>query len=144
MGYTLYLLLLIFCRISMSCSLGLSHRSDISACLLSQTGVFLTSRPTEDGVETSKDKLEPSDTIRVRIWRALASGEELSLRQLGSAVGERRQGELRSHLKHVEIQAQTLRNKSVEWRVRRGLDPATSSLRLVTRQQKKDIFVRLK
>ena len=61
------------------------------------------------------------DTIRVRIWRALAGGDELSLSQLGQAVGERRLGELRSHLGHVERQAKTLRNKSDEWKVRRGL-----------------------
>jgi len=30
-------------------------------------------------------------------------------------------GELRSHLVHVERQAKTLRNKSDEWRIRRGL-----------------------
>ena len=30
------------------------------------------------------------DTIRVKIWRALASGDELSLSELGNAVGERR------------------------------------------------------
>mmetsp|Transcript_18980 Transcript_18980/g.54688 ORF Transcript_18980/g.54688 Transcript_18980/m.54688 type:complete len:186 (-) Transcript_18980:91-648(-) len=61
------------------------------------------------------------DTIRVKIWRALASGDELSLSELGNAVGERRLGELRSHLVHVERQAKTLRNKSDEWRIRRGL-----------------------
>ena len=33
----------------------------------------------------------------------------------------RRMGELRSHLVHVERQAKTLRNKSDEWRIRRGL-----------------------
>lgn len=65
----------------------------------------------EDGAET--------DTVRVRIWKALASGDEWSIRDLGAAVGERRQGELRAHLKHVEKQAQTLRNKSMAWRERR-------------------------
>jgi hypothetical protein len=68
---------------------------------------------------------EAEDTIRVRIWRALASGDELSLSQLGRAVGERRLSELRSHLQHVERQAKTLRNKSDEWKVRRGLIPSS-------------------
>jgi len=84
------------------------------------------------------------DTVRVRIWQALASGDEMSLRQLGVAVGERRQGELRSHLRHVEKQAQTMRNKSTEWRKRRGLDPTVSKARLVQRQTKNDIFVQFK
>ena len=97
------------------------------------------------------------DTIRVRIWRALASGDELSLSKLGQAVGERRLGELRSHLVHVERQAKTLRNKSVDWKVRRGLisnkqssdnDPSPfaskAKVRLKTRKGKKnEVLVRL-
>lgn len=64
------------------------------------------------------------DTIRVRIWRVLASGEEISLSDLSKAVGcAVRKGELRSHLSHVEKQAKTLKNKSSEWRIRRGLLP---------------------
>ena len=90
------------------------------------------------------DAGEPTDTIRVRIWRALASGEELSMKDLGAAVGERRQGELRAHLKHVEKQAQTLRNKSIRWRERRGLDPNTGKVCLVTRTKQKEVFLRLK
>lgn len=61
------------------------------------------------------------DTIRVRIWRELASGKEMTLKQLGVAVGERRIGELKSHLVHVEKQSKTLTNKSIQWRQRRGL-----------------------
>jgi len=61
------------------------------------------------------------DTIRVRIWRALASGEELSLKELGAIVGERRLGELKSHLTHVEKQAKTIKNKKDQWKERRGL-----------------------
>ena len=90
------------------------------------------------------------DTIRVRIWRALADGEELSLSKLSDAVGERRRGELRSHLVHVERQAKTLLNKSDEWRMRRGLPPASEgassrrTIRLRMRQgAKNEIFVRL-
>ena len=97
------------------------------------------------------------DTIRVRIWRALAGGDELSLSQLGQAVGERRLGELRSHLSHVERQSKTLRNKSDDWKVRRGLLPDAQSndddpspfaskakVRLRTRKGKKnEILVKL-
>jgi len=89
------------------------------------------------------------DTIRVRIWRALADGEELSLSKLSNAVGERRRGELRSHLAHVERQAKTLRNKSDEWRIRRGLPPASKGVtskrvRLKIRKgTKNEMFVRL-
>jgi hypothetical protein len=101
------------------------------------------------------------DTIRVRIWQALADGTELSLSQLGSRVGERRFGDLKSHLTHVEKQAKTLSNKSDEWRARRGLlllnnnntncttQPSSSKrnnkLRLKWRRGKKanEIYVRL-
>ncbi|KAL7499270.1 hypothetical protein ACHAWT_006891 [Skeletonema menzelii] len=75
----------------------------------------------------SSDSDEQLDTIRVRIWRQLADGKELSLSELSNAVGERRLGELRSHLTHVEKQAKTIRNKSNEWRVRRGLSPAVGN-----------------
>ena len=62
------------------------------------------------------------DTVRVRIWKALASADkELSLKQLGAIVGERHLGELKSHLVHVEKQAKTFGNKSREWKERRGL-----------------------
>ena len=70
--------------------------------------------PDIDHAETEKD------TIRVRIWRVLAFGDEVSMTQLCKRVGERR-GDVRSHLKHVERQAKTIRNKSNEWRMRRGL-----------------------
>ena len=111
------------------------HRPEVrpSISLWAEGSAF---QPSGDG--------EPTDTVRVRIWRALASGEELSMRELGAAVGERRQGELRAHLKHVEKQAQTLRNKSIRWRERRGLDPDTCRARLVTRTKQKEIFLRLK
>mmetsp|Transcript_26441 Transcript_26441/g.40958 ORF Transcript_26441/g.40958 Transcript_26441/m.40958 type:complete len:203 (+) Transcript_26441:30-638(+) len=98
------------------------------------------------------------DTIRVRIWRELASGEEVSLKQLGTAVGERRMGELKSHLAHVERQSKTLVNKSVQWRQRRGLlSPGnsnfdetkemrrTNKLRIITRKGRQNqVFVQLK
>lgn len=64
-----------------------------------------------------------NDTIRIRIWKALysANGSEISLQQLGNMVGERNMGDLNSHLTHVERQAKTIRNKSDEWKKRRGL-----------------------
>lgn len=97
------------------------------------------------------------DTIRVRIWRALACGDELSMTQLSKKVGERNRGNLRSHLVHVERQAKTIRNKSIEWRARRGLpSPAEmgggrgvgaggpKKLRLKTRRgAKNEVFIRL-
>ncbi len=92
-----------------------------------------------------------TDTIRVRIWKALASGEELSLKELGSIVGERKLGDLKDHLSHVEKQAKTLKNKSNEWRERRGLitvygrnNRKVEKLRLIIRRGKKNIvYVRL-
>lgn len=99
---------------------------------------------------------EPTkDTIRVRIWRALASGDELSMTQLSKQVRERR-GDVRSHLTHVERQAKTIRNKSNEWRIRRGLAPlgdmdssgsangGVKKLRLKKRKgAKNELFIRL-
>eukprot|EP00978_Attheya_sp_CCMP212_P026306 scaffold86274_cov53-Attheya_sp.AAC.6 len=113
----------------------------------------------DDGEE---EEVGGQDTIRVRIWQALADGTELSLSQLGSRVGERRFGDLKSHLMHVEKQAKTLSNKSDEWRARRGLlllnnnnnttSPSsslsfkrTNKLRLKWRRGKKpnELYVRL-
>ena len=96
-------------------------------------------------VSNDDDETE-RDTIRVRIWRALASGEEISLRKLGQVVGERK--DLNSHLVHVERQAKTLKNKSNEWRARRGLQTTESSknnkLRLIRRRgTKNEVYVRL-
>ena len=86
------------------------------------------------------------DTIRVRIWQALASGEELSLAALSRAVGVRSFGDLRAHLRHVERQACTLSTKSGTWRRRRGL-PAESArtkrLRLQKRYVKKAVYYKL-
>jgi hypothetical protein len=67
------------------------------------------------------EEREPEDTIRVRIWKALATADkEISLKQLGSMIGERHLGDLKSHLAHVEKQAKTFGNKSKEWKERRG------------------------
>ncbi len=90
---------------------------------------------------------EGRDTIRVRIWKALVSsscnGEELSIRQLGSLVGERRLGDLKSHLVHVEKQAKTVGNKSKEWKQRRGLEEATTKAKIVKRMVKGVQFIKL-
>mmetsp|Transcript_3636 Transcript_3636/g.4127 ORF Transcript_3636/g.4127 Transcript_3636/m.4127 type:complete len:165 (-) Transcript_3636:172-666(-) len=91
---------------------------------------------------------EERDTIRVRIWKALASGKELSLKQLGAVVGEGQQGDLRAHLVHVEKQAKTLKNKNVDWRKRRGLPTTnvkkTNKLRIKIRKEgKNDVYIRL-
>ncbi|VEU42675.1 unnamed protein product [Pseudo-nitzschia multistriata] len=89
---------------------------------------------------------DADDTIRVRIWRALSSkfGEEVSLKELGAMVGERRMGELRSHLQHVEKQSRTLRNKSAEWKERRGLTGTKferdSKIRIQIRRGKKNML----
>lgn len=113
---------------------------------------------------TTTDK-DNNDTIRVRIWRVLATGQEYSLTQLGAAVGERRLGELQAHLQHVAKQAKTVGNKKDSWKQRRGLllssndthddnEKGSSSPkktrttnwnrpRLVTRQQGNQAFVRL-
>ena len=73
--------------------------------------------------EKSNHSIEPQDTIRVRIWKALsqAQSKEMSLQQLGAIVGERKIGDLKSHLVHVEKQAKTFGNKSKDWKKRRGL-----------------------
>jgi len=96
----------------------------------------------------------PQDTVRVRIWRVLAErlykkDGEITVKQLGTAVGERRLGELKAHLKHVEKQAQTLQNKSHEWKQRRGLvlgeNKNLKKLRLKQRKDTKynEIYIKL-
>jgi hypothetical protein len=63
--------------------------------------------------------------------------KEMSLRQLGSAVGERNIGDLKSHLLHVEKQAKTIGNKSDEWKIRRGLCPKVRKVKLTSRRSEK-------
>ena len=99
----------------------------VSACYLSGSG----DQDQEDDISnitnnnTNTQLNEEKDTIRVRIWKALASskGDEISLTQLCKLIGVRNKGDVRSHLIHVERQAKTIQNKSNEWRVRRGLLP---------------------
>lgn len=109
---------------------------------------FLKSKKEDEDVAPSEEG--ELDTVRVRIWRQLADGKELSLAQLSNAVGERKLGNLRSHLTHVEKQAKTIRNKSDEWRMRRGLSPVGSEagsprqMKLKFRKGKKnEMFVRI-
>jgi hypothetical protein len=84
--------------------------------------VLQTLKGQSSNKENEQDEDDPVDTVRVRIWKALASADkELSLKQLGAIVGERHLGELKSHLVHVEKQAKTFGNKSREWKERRGL-----------------------
>ena len=99
-------------------------------------------------IEKEEVKGEELDTIRVRIWRTLSSGEEMTLKQLGIAVGERRLGDLKSHLVHVEKQAKTLKNKNTEWKERRGLSQIDTKklnkMRIKMRKGgKNDVFIRL-
>ena len=96
------------------------HAHQASPCRQRATGTNTRVAGGNQHAEDSSHE-EEEDTIRVKIWRALASGEEMRLSELGNTVGERRMGELRSHLVHVERQAKTLRNKSDEWRIRRGI-----------------------
>jgi len=90
----------------------------------------------EDEVENEEEEkeTEEDDTIRVQIWRVLAiawtlkDGEWTSLKELAKAIGNNNSNnnsnnakDLRYHLKHVARQAETIQNKSNQWRKRRGL-----------------------
>lgn len=121
-----------------------------------QWPIFATTDPDEcNGVfESAAESIveeEDTDTVRVRIWRALASssGEEITLKQLGGMVGERRLGELKSHLQHVTKQAKTLKNKNIKWRDRRGLSTYYDTKRIdklrirIRRGKNNDVHVRL-
>jgi hypothetical protein len=90
---------------------------------------------------------EPDDTVRVRLWRALADGTERSLAELATTLGETR-SDLRFHLTHVEKQAKTLQNKSPEWRERRGFsnNGSSSKIRLTKRiggGKRKEVFYKI-
>jgi len=80
-----------------------------------------TKKEEDDDDDDENDDIQ-EDTIRVRIWQALSTGEEKSITALAKAVGQSRQiSELKSHLIHVEKQAKTISNKSMGWKERRGL-----------------------
>ena len=59
-------------------------------------------------------------TSRIRLWRALASGDAHTIGTLAQAAGIS-SGEARHHLEHVMKQARTLKNKSTEWRAMRAI-----------------------
>ena len=94
-------------------------------------------------------EVDPEDTVRVRIWRALSEspGKELTMKELGTKVGERRPSELWSHLKHVQKQSQTIQNKSSDWKERRGLSASKKDLvrwRVqIRRGRKSEIYIKL-
>lgn len=135
----------------LACSLT-SSAANMSICYRSRVAAFLLVPFTSsycrrrllfslaDENEITPPSEDEQDTTRVRIWRALASRKELTLKQLGAAVGERRQGDLKAHLQHVEKQAKTLKNKNAEWRERRGLSATdtkkVNKLRIKTRRGK--------
>jgi hypothetical protein len=135
------------CRALIATSIANRHAcfssSDAASFQISGRATILAFGVSCDDGDTSEEENE--DTVRVRIWRALASGDEFSLNQLGSIVGERK--DLKSHLVHVEKQAKTLKNKSNEWRERRGLSITDSKqinkLRVIKRLDRKEIHVRL-
>ena len=105
--------------------------------------VAASARADVPAAATPGDGDEERDTVRVRIWRVLASGEEVSLARLSKLLGVPR-GDVASHLVHVEKQARTLQNKKDDWRARRGLPPGARALRLKQRRgPKKEVLVRL-
>ena len=131
-------------------------KTKVVQCRLHQVSIFLSKRIHHDTNQTlNKDADEENqkqqqsdedfDTIRVRIWRILSSGEEISVTQLSKQLGESR-SDVRSHLKHVERQAKTIRNKSNEWRVRRGLSPVASPKKMQLKKRrgaKNEVFIKL-
>ena len=100
----------------------------------------------EDEDEPNSNNTQPEfNTIRVRIWRVLSSGDEISITQLSKQLGESK-GDVRSHLKHVERQAKTIRNKSDEWRARRGLSSSGVPKKVQLKKRrgaKNEVFIRL-
>lgn len=122
-----------------------------NCCIVLRQKVPLSLQPQSSSQNDVDNNEEISDTVRVRIWKALAPGDELTLKKLGSIVGERQLGDLKDHLSHVEKQAKTLKNKSNEWKERRGLvaiygdnNRKIEKLRLIKRRGKKNIvYIRL-
>lgn len=126
---------------------GDSYHHQQSQFVNNRSRIFLSKNNHNDVNDNEYEDDKGDDTIRVRIWRALANGEEITLKTLGSIVGERQMGDLKHHLSHVEKQAKTLQNKSDVWKERRGLDytsPKINKLRLIQRKGKKNsIYVKL-
>ena len=112
--------------------------------------IILAAADKRNQVGNTIPESDPEDTVRVRIWRVLAAspGEEMTLKELGTKVGERRTGELRNHLQHVKKQSETLQNKKKEWKQRRGLPLSdtkrTDKLRVrIRRGQKNEVYIKL-
>lgn len=112
------------------CGTGFARASYLPALAATPGWEILVDNPGSDESDDGSPLQGPEDTVRVRIWRALAPGGEMSLPELteavnaGSGGGDRvriTHSDLRYHLSHVERQAKTLGNKSGEWRERRGL-----------------------
>mmetsp|Transcript_28673 Transcript_28673/g.66466 ORF Transcript_28673/g.66466 Transcript_28673/m.66466 type:complete len:241 (+) Transcript_28673:2-724(+) len=81
-----------------------------------------TARPYKEAAEV---------TPRIRLWRALVSTDVHTMNSLAMAAGVSVK-EASGHLEHVMRQAKTLKNKSIEWREKRGI-PAecdTSAVRI--------------
>jgi len=101
---------------------------------------------TDESDDSNDDIINEKDTIRIRIWQALSSsaGKELSMKQLGMVVGERRISDLKFHLTHVEKQAKTFGNKSKEWKERRGINENIKQVKLKIRPGGKGmIYIKL-
>ena len=107
---------------------------------------FLSKIFSSKNVEGDDD--EPEDTVRVRIWRALAAqkGRDMSLTQLSSILGERR-SDVRHHLCHVEKQCKTLQSKSEAWRLRRGLPMGETKRLSITKRRgsgkRNELYIKL-
>lgn len=116
-----------------------------SESYLKNSSLKPTNEP-KDITEQQGEKLE--DTIRIKIWKALVLSSEdyISLKQLGSMIGERRISEIRSHLNHVEKQAKTLQNKSKEWKQRRNLNETTRKVKISKEfrgKNNKELYIKL-
>ena len=157
-------------NLSLSSSTSSTSSNDSNSKLFSGKKRKRNRRDNDENVETEQSKTGPyksnntsteeenqQDTIRVRIWKALTlrltsesgSDTEITLKELGAIVGQRQLGDLKDHLSHVEKQAKTLKNKSNEWKERRGF-PADwdkrkiNKLRLIIRKGKKNVvYVKL-
>eukprot|EP00536_Pseudo-nitzschia_multiseries_P004161 jgi/Psemu1/9393/gm1.9393_g len=141
---------ILFCFVSLELDIGNAFVVTPPVHLVPKFRIFRSDKPNILLKLAAESYPEPDDTVRVRIWRALASsfGEEITLKELGAIVGERRVGELRSHLQHVEKQSKTLKNKSPEWKERRGLsDPgmkgADNARIRIRRGKKNEMYVKL-
>lgn len=127
---------------------GAKHQCLQESLTTEKVSIRLAKSKTTEHGNKEEDEDEPEDTVRVRIWRALAAqnGREMSLAQLANTLGERR-SDVRHHLSHVEKQCKTLQSKSEDWRLRRGLPAAnTKKLSIKTRRKggkRNELFIKL-